>query len=61
MKVSKEHGAEHGANGLVIEAENKEESEFIKYLWCNRTKVVAFENKKDGCSLTIAPTPENDE
>lgn len=57
MKVDREHDA----NGLIIEAETPQESELLAYLWCNRTKVVAFERKKDGlASLTIAPTLEED-
>ncbi len=51
---------EREAGGLVIEAETKEDAELLAYLWCNRTKVAAFERKPDGLTaLTIAPTFED--
>ncbi len=57
MKVERE--LEFG--GLIVIAEDAQESEVLAYLWCNRTKVAAFERKTDRLTtLTIAPTFEDE-
>ncbi len=58
MKVDREPGL----GGIIIEAETPEEAELLAYLWCNRSKMAAFERRKDGMtSLTLAPTPESED
>ncbi len=53
---------EPGLGGIIIEAETGEEAELLAYLWCNRSKMMAFELKKDGLTrLTLAPTPESED
>lgn len=57
MKVERERDA--GGLGLVILSETLDEAELLAYLWCNRTKVAAFERTPDRLTtLTIAPTFE---
>ena len=60
MKAKLEESTVH-FRGVILEAENEEESEVLKDIWNNGGRPVAFSRAARGtwATVTLAPTPES--